>query len=62
MASNRDKSLLSKDPWNVYRRAYAVEHPEKQEQWRINSAVNLLTKHGFTVNPPKSAEGVHVNE
>lgn len=35
-----------------YMKAYRERHPEVVLRGRINSAVNLLVKHGYTVTPP----------
>lgn len=38
--------------YNKYRQRYNERHPEKQRQWRLNSAANMLRKAGYKVYSP----------
>lgn len=47
--ANREKA-------NEYMRRYRTAHPEKYEASRINTAINFLRKHGYTVIAPEGEE------
>lgn len=38
--------------YNKYRQRYNERHPDKQRQWRLNSAANMLRKAGYVVYAP----------
>lgn len=41
----------------AYVREYRARNPEKVLRWRLNQAVNLLRRNGYTVLPPDTAQG-----
>lgn len=43
----------NRDKINEYARQYRAEHPEKYEATRINTAINFLSKRGYTVIAPE---------
>jgi hypothetical protein len=49
---NTQNTAKMANPWNEYTKAYRKRHPEKAEQWRINSAIKLLRKKGYNVEAP----------
>lgn len=45
------------DEYNAYQRNYLQKNPEKRLKFRINSAVNLLRRQGWTCTPPADRKG-----
>lgn len=43
--------------WQEYQTQYRQRHPEKVLQFRITAARNLLTKNGWTCEPPQTDGG-----
>lgn len=41
---------------NKYTAAYRQRHPEKVFQWRVNQYARFLSKLGWTVMPPETAD------
>ena len=50
------------DRLNQYLREYRANHPDTILRWRINSAVNLLTRHGWTLISAENAGDVLANK
>lgn len=42
--------------WQAYQREYRRKNPEKVQQWKINQAVNMLRRFGYTVIAPLNGE------
>ncbi len=47
----------SRFDYEKYVREYRRRNPEKVLRWRLNQAVNLLRRNGYTVLPPDTAQG-----
>ena len=42
--------------WLAYQREYRRKNPEKVQQWKINQAINMLRRFGYTVIAPLNGE------